>query len=527
MNPTTSEDRRSSFDHDVAGEILSASGSVGRAMQVGMAQYQTPEEWAKWFHTLLPKRPSRVVDPQCASGRLLAPTGEGYRTCSTYGWDLDPAFMSNEHSISRRHQHITGNCVSLWALLDELFPEMRFECQVANPPFSIPWQLPDGKTEDSTAYTWRRIQEKAAPDGYGFFIANANTIERMGLHQHPTVYLYQRFPVGMFPEAQVEIGVIHWWRRRAPFGDASPNAPYLHLVYQSLNRQERAGDLNRLRNELYRLMRPPTADDDGLGAMAYEITEAWATLREVLDEERRERPPYNIWLKGDKLATYLSTRLCVRQKITDETIASIALLEGQHPLALAPEANTRRTLKEVLDAGIYTIQPQAEAAIRDALRQVETAAVPIMPVTPFECVAYADEMDHIECRPDFVAPDDRFRFKPGRRYSLTSGTYRFTETFKRSKLEFSEQNQETNVVQHTHSLSGEDRYIEVKDDFGAVHRFMDRPGAQPAGSWMEHPEAMLWEIFCKPEINTIAESLPTEVAAARTKLLLIQSTIAA
>jgi hypothetical protein len=428
---------------------------------------------------------------------------------------------------TKAHQHITGNCVTLWALLDELFPDLRFECQVANPPFSIPWKLPDGTSEDSTAYTWRRIQEKAAPDGHGFFIANANTIERLGLHQHPTVYLYQRFPVGMFPEADVEVGVIHWWRRRAPFGDASPTAPKLHLVYQSLNRMEHAGPLSMLRSELARLMRPPKAEGDGLGSLPHEVAEAWETMLDVLDEERRERPPYNIWLKGDKLETWLSTRMCVREKLTKAVIQRIADLQGQHPLALAPEAATRRTLREVLDAGIYTIQPAAEAAIRDALKQVDTLAVPIMPVTPFECVAYADELDEIRCRDGYTPPDDRFKFTPGKRYALGSGSYRFSETFQRSKLEFSEEHQTTNVVQHTHSLSGEDRYIEVKDDLGAVHRFMDRPSKAPQGSWLEHPESLLWDIFTKPTIHTVAESLPAEVAAARAKLLEIQSTIQA
>lgn len=525
---SSSADRKSSFDLEVAGEILSASASTGRSMQVGLAQYQTPAEWAKWFYTLLPKRPSRVFDPQCASGRLLAAANPaGYCQSSGYGWEIDPKFMSYEHLAGRTHQHVTGNCVTLWAMLDELYPDMRFECQVANPPFSILWNLPDGKTEDSTAYTWRRIQDKAAPDGFGFFIANASTIERLGLHQHPTVYLYQRFPVGMFPEAQVEIGVVHWWRRRAPFGDADPTAPYLHLVYQTLNRLEHAGALGMLREELARLMRPPNAEGDGLGTKAFDISDAWRTLMEIIEEERRERPPYNIWLKGDKLATWLSTRLQVREKLTPATIDRIARLQGQHPLALAPEAATRRTLREVLDSGIYTIQPEAAAAIRDALRDVESLSVPIMPVTGFEAVAYADEMDEVRCRKDFVQQNPRLKFTPGKAYPLTSGTYRFTETFNRSKLEYSEETKSTTVVVHNYSLSGEDRYIEVTDDFRVTHRFMDRPADKPQGKWLEHPESLLWEIFTRPTISTIAEALPAEVEAARRNLLLIQSTILA
>ena len=74
---------------------------------------------------------------------------------------------------------ITASCLHVWDLLTEFFPTTRFECQVVNPPFGLPWLAPDFKLgrASSTAVTWKRVRHFAMEGGYGYFIAGRKQLE--------------------------------------------------------------------------------------------------------------------------------------------------------------------------------------------------------------------------------------------------------------------------------------------------------------------------------------------------------------
>ncbi|MHB1309613.1 MAG: N-6 DNA methylase, partial [Limisphaerales bacterium] len=200
------QDQRSSIAPQNIQEILDASASPKAALQTGQQQYRTPKEWARFFAVLLPSDvPEVVFDPQCATGGLFE--GFGY-SVRRFGVELDRRIA--EVDVPHCMNTITGNCVRFWELLDDLFPEVRFDCQVANPPFGLRWKTAADPV-DSTEHTWNQVLSHAAPDGYGYFIANADTLERLGMTDHPWVYLYQRFPAGLFPGTAVEVGVLHWY----------------------------------------------------------------------------------------------------------------------------------------------------------------------------------------------------------------------------------------------------------------------------------------------------------------------------
>jgi len=204
-----------------------------------------------------------------------------------------------------------------------------------------------------------------------------------------------------------------------------------------------------------------------------------------------------------KLATYLSTRSQVKFKLTRDHILQLERIKGSHPLALTTERETRKLLSQLIDCGFYTIEPKALKAIQEALAQV-AMAVPIMPITDFERVAYTDEEDHLLC---VKAYGD---FTPGRKYELRTASYSFTETFQRDKVHFDEHEQRTYTMKHECSLSGQDRYIAVVDDQGIERRFMDKPRK---GARNEHCESLLWEIFQQPAVKTISEVHPEKVVA--------------
>jgi Hom_end-associated Hint/SNF2-related domain/LAGLIDADG-like domain len=191
--------------------------------------------------------------------------------------------------------------------------------------------------------------------------------------------------------------------------------------------------------------------------------------------------------------------------LSKQVITKLSRINGCHPLTLVAEVETRRLLQEFLDAGIYTIQPEALAAIKDALAQVESIASPIMPLSDFELVAYGDELDQFVCNRSVncdIGNGVTVALTAGKSYPLSTGSYKFTETFTRDKVHFNEESQETYTAKHDCQLTGSDRYIQIHDDNGRLFRFMDRPRKEYT---YELPETRLWDWFSKPKVNTVAE----------------------
>lgn len=184
-------------------------------------------------------------------------------------------------------------------------------------------------------------------------------------------------------------------------------------------------------------------------------------------------------------------------------ILRLASIDKQHPLSLCVDVETRRLLESLIESSFYTIQPEARTAITEALKQTDKISVPIMPCTSFEHVAYADHLDNLECIASGLG------FTAGRKYPLTTGSYRFTTEFTRNKVHFNEETQETYTRPHECRLSGQDRFIRVIDDNGERHRFMDKPDKNDPH---QHDESLLWQIFQKPEVKTVKDVNPEAIA---------------
>jgi hypothetical protein len=372
------KDTRSTIAQVNHDEIIEAAGgSVKAATLTGQQQYSTPTEWAEIFTGLLPDRyPAIALDPQCAGANLLRPFA--WNTIKA-GFDIDRRFEEDETASNLTR--ITGNCVKIWEILDDLFPDIKFDCQVANPPFGLRWN-----DEDSTEYTWRKIMERASSKGFGYFIANHKTMERVGITKHPWVYLYQIFPKDFFPKTEVEPGVVHWCVD--PGVRAESGAVIVR--YETLDRYAHDTELRAVRQRFY------SYTGDNLDTE--ELKHALASVGAVLKEESRPQSAHNIWLdRAGMLQMYLSTRSTIKRKLSREEIMRLYGVKGCHPLALTTDAQTRKLLRELLDSGFYTMEEAARVAIASALAEVEELACPIMPVTDFERVAYADELDYLEC----------------------------------------------------------------------------------------------------------------------------------
>jgi hypothetical protein len=543
------KDARSSILLPHLQEVLDASVSPAAALQGGQQQYQTPPEWAQTFCDLLPSQcPDVVFDPQCAGGHLLKPFS--YST-TRLGVEIDSRFGGG---IAYSTAILRGNCVRVWELLDDLYPDLVLECQVANPPFALKWKIPKGKAEsgnpllsssDSTAYTWAKIEQRASPEGYGYFIANADTLERLGLSTHPWVYLYQRFPAGMWPNTTVEIGVIHWHRGHTLRFQQDPP---ITCRYQTMPTPEQVKAQPLVQEILrhYEHVFPPGVDYK-------EWVAAFKVIDTILREERAGIPSHNFGLDArGHLQVHLSTQVVTKRKLTEGQINALSGLHGSHPLALVPDVANRRLLHSLVKAGLYTLSPEAQRAIALALQAAERQSIPLMPVTDFEAVAYVDELDELtaaggpatETRKQKAESGNHpspfssqlsalssspsavnsplsavspLPFTPGKAYPFNTGAYRFTQSFKRKKVTVNEDTGRSQLEDHECELSGTDRYVELTDDLGHRHRFLAHPQtAEGADAWRWqgctlHPEAELWHHFVRPVVPTVAEAYSTRV----------------
>lgn len=449
---------RSGIALDSLQELLDA-GKVG---DTSLEQYETPPALARELMLKLPVRnPSTMLDPQCAGGNLLQI--DSYWG-SKYGIDID----NKIHSVGGV-QLITGNCMKVFELIEELKPDLQFQVANANPPFGIRWKMASGDYIDSTLATFKFVTRHA---NCGFFIANANTIEKLELHRDTElvrVRVYERRKANLYwsnLRDDLEIGIIVWQRANRDVN-----------IYTTPN----------------------------------DVSVFWSKAQNIINEEKLNRPEFNIYLERGMLKTYLSQRGIFKLKLTSEQVLKLHRLNDCHPLTLTTEKETRDLMRHLIDCGIYTIQPKAKEAIESALAEVSSLACPIMPVSDFETVAYTEEEDALKCNASFngTLPNGfHAAFTKGKSYPLKTGSYKFTEEYTRNKIHFNEETFETYTLKHDCQLSGSDRYIEVKDDNGSIVRFMDRPNESMR---FQQPEQALWTFFEKPVVKTVAESQKEQV----------------
>lgn len=107
--------------------------------------FYTPPELALRLKSYIDFEPDSVYDPTCGAGNLLRVFHENVKK---YGQELD-----SEQLELIDIPNFTGYAGD--TLVDDKFQKMKFDCIVANPPFSVKWN-PDGVRND--------IRFKACPD---------------------------------------------------------------------------------------------------------------------------------------------------------------------------------------------------------------------------------------------------------------------------------------------------------------------------------------------------------------------------
>lgn len=536
-------------------ELLDSTTSAGKLKRTGAAQYFTPDWFANFLNGMLCQVGGyfSAIDLQAGTRNLLTSCRNRY-FASQFGVEIDRrlALDTTVKSGIVSSYHITGNCVRFYEIWRELFPDLSFAYGVVNPPFSIQLKTDTGSM-DSTMWTWNAIRMVSAA---GYMIANRSTIEKLGIHQSDNAYLYTTYPVGIFPDANVAVGVVH-------FNVSHVGGPkVVHFSASDspgLMTEAHAAGLREYIDKLYFSAKVTCS-------VIAKLSDAFGKVKAIMREESKPQSPFNIWIRGGKIQTYLSTR--EKLKLSTRDIERLSQVAGSHPLALTPEKETRDLLQSLIESGIYTIEPDAVTAIKEALHHASVAAVPIMPVTDFQRVAYCDQEEELtaitdteikvgvgenddgryfdarigkwyfvcqrnqagewwghvmkdgelEGKCELVADrhdaEDWVRTKVrrltpaltgGKRYAISTSTYEFNHCFIRKKLHFSQNSGNTYARDHDIKLSGQDRYIEFRDDNGRTFRFMDRPTDVESNTITELSDMQLWDFFRKPHVDTVAE----------------------
>ncbi len=99
--------------------------------------FYTPPELALRLKSYIDFEPDSVYDPTCGAGNLLRVFHENVKK---YGQELDPEQLGLIDI-----PNFTGYVGD--TLTDDKFQEMKFDCIVANPPFSVKWNPDDVKND--------------------------------------------------------------------------------------------------------------------------------------------------------------------------------------------------------------------------------------------------------------------------------------------------------------------------------------------------------------------------------------------
>ena len=94
--------------------------------------YYTSSELAERLKGYVDYEPTSVYDPTCGQGNLLSVFPADL---PKFGQELDPEELEKAKRRLRNFTGYTGD-----TLKDDGFGDMRFDCIVANPPFSIKWE---------------------------------------------------------------------------------------------------------------------------------------------------------------------------------------------------------------------------------------------------------------------------------------------------------------------------------------------------------------------------------------------------
>ena len=183
---------------------------------------------------------------------------------------------------------------------------------------------------------------------------------------------------------------------------------------------------------------------------------------------------------------------------------ALKLVAGQSPMALTTNVDDRDRLIHLYNHKSVLIEPSARSMIQRALSESTTIAPPLMQPTDYELVAYVDEVKELTAK--VTVNTGKLALTAGRKYSFRRASPKYHLPFVRKKMHYSAKDDSSYSMEHDMLLVGRDSAFIFYDDRRRQKMFRDHTNEEE--NIYEIPEAIIWNLFEKPKVPSIAEKMP-------------------
>lgn len=425
-------------------EVLSSSRSVftpGRSGKAkGLQQVFTPPVVASFIASVVGASQHQrfaVLDLTAGAGHLLEPYPEHLRV----GVEIDPDQEQAALFQGRAYRHVLGDIQHIYPMLRSVLLSTGafFPVVVANPPFSLEWEVPSLGKGSSTYLTMRMARKLLADGGMGVLITGKERFNRE-CREELEPHLFALLEVEkLFPEVELPCTVA-FWREAKPVLPGIPYKVARLKHYSALEGEEKRtkhGPAITLGDELhathikrfgswYALGAGPTADVLQALREEYEVRRA-ARLGQAEDP----KSPYLVRMRGGKMQVRLSAfaKLAL-QKVGGGALAWLQSFDKQPPTYFALQQRQWRRLQRVAEDSGLEVDPEVVQAVEATLGEFRRAAVPLYPVQGVQLLGFLDDVDAVEC----TLSDEERGYEAGKSYEVSCSTKVLTKVEEREHI---------------------------------------------------------------------------------------------
>jgi hypothetical protein len=519
--PNEKREARNGLKWDSLQETLDSGTDAARK---GAQQFFTPQEFARAFMAPIPmaQRRAHAVDLEMGAAALLLAS----RSEHLMGCDVDKSVAHKPDNASGFWSAYQADITLLAPILAEIGWKADF--LALNPPFSINLEASrlaflgkspspyirnhfalasKGGTINSGIATLLMALEFCSTRGEGFIILSEVVAKRyIGNATDPCrrhLWLWLSIPGSIFPGCNSIDTAVLYFARDHQRADGPKHIQAVNNTPEAV-REALAG----IEDERYLLragieVKYPGQDD-------HTTWSRWEVARDEYKIRHGGKPrPFNIWLDPDTgvIRRHLTPFQTLTGTVPKKLVESLHLLEGQSPMALVVQKNTREALQRAVDSTVWTVDSKLPPAVEAAIRDYHSSRAPFYPLSEVQRIGYVDESETLLCRRNGLPG-----IEAGKRYEIFSQTTKIGRH--KARLNFDGE-------EETLFISGQDLVITIRGDNAkngtdTSVRFMQFPdmeldatGETPGRNPNTHDLQKLIEHFEIPEVADIA-SLRTE-----------------
>jgi hypothetical protein len=514
----------------------------GDTAKKGQQQFITPLAYATAFSSILPAV-YRAVDLQIGTGNLLLGSGGD----DFMGCDIDKG-------VARKPANAKGNWNAFPAditLFAPILAEIAWQADtfVLNPPFSINWDakrlefLGKSKSKEiresyamatvavksgsrrinSGVATFLMALEFMSTKGEGYIILS-ETIARkyfgnpegyggdLAARQH--IWLWLSIPGSIFQNCNsIDTAVLYFAR------DHRRDGKIEHRTAKTNTPSGAEAALSDIRTNRYMIRAGIERKFKTDGSLT--TWRDWNAARDEYEARYGERKrPFNIWIDEHQVIhRHLTPFQTLSGRVPQKLVQTLNLLEGQTPMALVVQRNTREALQAAVNSDVWLVDPKLPPLVEESIRLYHASRAPFYPLSEVQRIGYVDENETLKCRKNLGNSFTGYTaFEAGKSYKIASETVKIG----RHKTQTNIDGDEEDIL-----VTGQDLVITVTDESGTKHRFMQFPEMEldirPDGTERRPNDlatnlSALIESFEIPEVQDVATIRHEEYRAMLAKI---------